>query len=181
MKEVVSQLGLMCRMQGKPESFQVPVIALLVIVVLNAVFSISLQILGKPVEFATSIDIVMIGFLVDALAISGLLLFKSVKERLVSVMAAVFGADLILTLVAVPAILMVTYMDSTPWQAVSAFFQMVLLGWNLAVRGFIYHRNMRIGIIQANVLSFTLFLLTMFLITQLHPELISALPTGDAS
>jgi hypothetical protein len=50
----------------------------------------------------------------------------------------------------------------------------LLVGWNLGVRGFVYHRTLEIGIFQANMLSLTLFLLHIFLAAKLFPELLAA-------
>jgi hypothetical protein len=163
-------------MQGEPEQIQSAWQALLLIVVLDVSFGIGLQMLGKPIEPMTAVGMTLLALVVDGLAIWGLLLFKTVKDRLLATWTAVFGTDLLLGLVSVPAVFMATYMDKSPWLPISILFQMLLLGWGLAVRGFIYHRTFRIGIFQANALSFTLFFLTVFLATRLYPELMPAMP-----
>jgi hypothetical protein len=163
-------------MQGEPESVQGTWGALALIVVLDIALGFALQMLGKPLDPDMAISITLLGVLVDGFAIWGLLAFKAVKNRLMATWLAVFGTDLLLGLVSVPAAFMAVYMDHNPWLSVSIFFQMLLLGWGLAVRGFIYYRTFRIGIFQANVLSFTLFILTVFLATRFFPELIPVMP-----
>lgn len=178
MKALWKQLWLLCRLQGGPEDIPASLEVLLLIVMLNAGFSISLQMLAEPVAPETAVGMTGLALALDVLVLAGLLLFKAVKGRLVPTLTAIFGVDLLISLLAVPAVFMATQMDKSPWLSVSVFFQMLLMGWNLAVRGFIYHRTLRIGILQANMLSLTLFLLTVFLATRLFPELMPALPAS---
>lgn len=171
MKESWQALWRMARLQGEPEQFTAAPFLLLLVAVLSASLSIGLQLAADKVSTSTAIGMTGVGLLVDALALWGLVLLKTVKARWISILAAMLGVDFLLGLIAIPAVAMALYMDKTPWLAVSVFFQMALVGWNLAARGYILHRNLRIGIIQANVLAFTLFLLTVFLATKLYPEL----------
>lgn len=179
MKELWSRLWLLCRLQGGPEGMPSSLDVLLLIVLLNAGFGISVQLLAEPVALETAVGMTLLALALDVLVLWGLLLFKSVKDRLVPTLTAIFGVDLLISLLALPAIYAGTHMDKTPWLAVAVFFQMLLMGWNLAVRGFIYHRTLRVGIFQANMLSLTLFLLTVFLGTRLFPELMPAMPASE--
>lgn len=172
MKTMWRDLWKLARLQGQPEKFEAIEQALLLVAVLSVGVSMSLQLASDKVTFSTATGMAALGLLVDGLVLWSLLAFKTVKDRWVSVLTSLWGVDFLLSLVAVPAVVMAVYMDKTPWLAVSVFFQMALLGWNLAARGFILHRNLRLGIIQANVLAFTLFLLTIFLATKLYPELL---------
>ncbi len=55
---------------------------------------------------------------------------------------------------------------------VVVFAQMLLVGWGLGVRGFVYHRALDVGIFQGNMLSLTLFFLNIFMVAKLYPELL---------
>lgn len=172
MKTMWHDLWRLARLQGEPEKFVATPQLLLLLALLSAGMSTGMQLANDKLTLSTAVGMAALGLLVDGLVLWGLLQFKTVKERWVSVLSAMLGVDFLLSLVALPAVAMTIYLDKTPWLAVSVFFQMALLGWNLAVRGFIFHRNLRIGIIQANVLAFTVFLLTIFLATKLYPELL---------
>jgi hypothetical protein len=51
---------------------------------------------------------------------------------------------------------------------------MLLVGWNIGLRGFVFHRSLNIGMLQGNVLSLALFLLNIAVSVQLFPELLPA-------
>lgn len=172
MKALWNRLWLLCRLQGGPEEIPSSLELLLLIVMVNTGLGIGVQLLAEPVPVEAAVGMSLLALGLDVAALAGLLAFKAVKQRFVSTLTAIFGVDLIISLLALPVVVAGSQLPKTPWLAVMVFFQMLLVGWNLAIRGFIYHRTLRLGIFQANMLSLTLFLLTVFLGTRLFPELL---------
>ena len=120
------------------------------------------------------IIIPLIALAVDLAALRLLLAFKGASYRFVQAGSAIFGGDLLLTLLNLPIILGSLYLAPLPpVMAVLGLLQMVLLGWGLGFRALVYHRTMNIGLFQANILALTLFLLTMTLTVQAFPELLA--------
>lgn len=116
----------------------------------------------------------LISVAVELVAIRLLTAFKSVGDRFYRTAAAVFGGDVILTLFSLPVLLASNHTPpQSPLMVLLAIVQMLLLGWGLGFRAFVYHRSLNIGLIQANMLALSLFLLTMSLSVKAFPELLA--------
>lgn len=160
-----------CLMRRGPDDvpFSLPLLAF--VVTLSVGLGVVTQFLSGAISLP-GVASVLIGPVLDALALWGLLAFKRQEPLYVPALTAVFGADFLLGLVALPLVLAGRFTGESPLLPVVVFGQMLLVGWNLGVRGFIYHRSARIGIVQANVLALTLFVLNIFFVVKLFPELL---------
>lgn len=163
-----------CLMRRAPEELPYSLPLLAAAALLALVLGISTQLLagGTPVKVA--VVTVLIAAVLDLLLLWALLAFKRQELLYVQALTAVFGVDFVLGLFAVPLVLAGRLLGDSPLVAVVVFGQMLLVGWNLGVRGFIYHRSARIGIFQGNMLALTLFLLNIFIAVKLFPELLAA-------
>lgn len=131
------------------------------------------QWLSRPEHWQASLGITLIAAAVDALALWLLLHFKGLPERFVQSLSAVYGADTLLTVLSLPVLVLglLAQEKSALW-VMGGFLSLLLTGWSLGVRGFIYHRALNLGIFQGNMLSLALLLVTMALGLHFFPELL---------
>lgn len=162
-----------CQMRRAPDEVPYSLPLLAIAAVLTAALGMGTQFLAGPVSTTVAVATVLIALALDALVLWLLLVFKRREPRGVQALTAVYGADFVLGLFAVPLVLGGRLLGESPLVGVVVFAQMLLVGWNLGVRGFIYHRTLQIGILQANMLALTLFLLNIFIAIKLFPELLA--------
>lgn len=174
MKALWSLFWSVCQMRRGPEDMPFSLPLLLFMLGLNMALGIGIQFATGPAATAAAIGIVLLAVAVDALVLWLLLAFKGLQMRFVQSLIAVYGADFLLGLFALPLVALGLLAGRSPLLAAVVFGQMLLVGWNLGVRGFIYHRALHIGIFQANMLSLTLFLLHIFIAVRLFPELVAS-------
>ena len=176
MKALWSLFWSVCQMRRGPEDMPWSPGLLLVVVLLNLLLGLVIQWLTEPVSLLVALGIALLALAVDAVALWLLLAFKHFELRYVQGLTTIYGVDFLLGLIALPLVALSSVVVGTPWIAVIVVAQMLLVGWNLGVRGFVYHRTLEIGIFQANMLSLTLFLLHIFLAAKLFPELLAMPP-----
>ncbi len=174
MKELWSLLWSVCRMSRGPEELPRSLALLLLVLLLDAGMGIGLQLLDKPEALQLALGMAAVAITLDALVLWALVLFKQAQERYVQSLTAIYGCDFLLSIVSLPLAVAGLYFSKVPWLPVLVFAQMLLVGWSLGVRAFIYHRTLRVGVLLANMLSLTLFLLTVFIAVKLFPELVPA-------
>ncbi len=91
--------------------------------------------------------------------------FKSLRYRFAQSFSALLGADLVLTMLSVP---MVVTVHNAMQGAVSSSLQLftvllyLLYGWDLAIKGFIFHRALGVTMLQGTCLAFTMVLVSIF-------------------
>lgn len=125
-------------------------------------------------DTAMIVTVPLIAVTVELVALRLLMAFKSVSQRFVATATVIMGCDVILTLISLPVLLVsLSVPPKSALMMVLGILQMVLLGWSLGFRAFVYHRSLNIGLVQANMLAFTLFLLTMTFTVQAFPELLA--------
>lgn len=174
MKVLWSQLWSVCRMLRGPEDLPHSLPLLLLLLLLDAGIGFGLQQLDGAATLQAAIGMTILAVLLDAAVLGALVLFKNVPGRYVQSLTAIYGADFLMSLLSLPLVLAGLYLAKAPWLPVIVFAQMLLVGWSLGVRAFVYHRTLKVGVILANMLSFTLFLLTVFIALKLFPELVPA-------
>lgn len=165
---------MVCQMRRGPEDIPYSPALLLLVLVLNLALGVGMHWLSHPISLGVGASVVLMAIGMDALVLWLLLLFKRLELRFVQALTAIYGADFLLGMMGVPLVLAGQLLAGSPLLGVVVFGQMLLVGWNLGVRGFLYHRALDIGILQANMLSLTLFLLHVFLAAKLFPQLLAA-------
>ncbi|HEX5278205.1 MAG TPA: hypothetical protein VFW42_11120 [Fluviicoccus sp.] len=124
----------------------------------------------------------LIALVVELTSLRLLTAFKSVSFRFTQSANTILGGDIILTLISLPVSLAVLAVpEKSPLLPVLGILQMVLLGWGLGFRAFVYHRTINIGLIQANMLSLALYLLALTFMVQAFPELLTQAQTAAAA
>lgn len=174
MKAIWSLFWQLLALRRGPADMPRSVPLLLSLILLNIVLSVLGQWVGNPQGWRIGLGMAGIGLAIDVVTLWALLQFKSQPGRYVQTLTAVYAADTMLSLCALP--LLPIYLLAPAKSAlltIGFMIDMLITGWSLGVRGFIYHRSLNVGIFQGNMLSITLFLLTMLASVKLFPELIA--------
>ncbi len=174
MKKLLSLFWSLCRMSRGPEELPPSFLLLLLALLLDAGMGAGLQLADKPDALDVALGMTALAVAMDALVLGALALFKNARAHYLQSLTAVYGTDFLISLFSVPLAVAGLYLAKAPWLPVIVFAQMLLVGWSLGVRAFIYHRSLRVGVLLANMLSLTLFLLTVFIAVKLFPELLPA-------
>ncbi|HEX6592616.1 MAG TPA: hypothetical protein VF050_11500 [Moraxellaceae bacterium] len=172
MKPLWAMFWSICQLRRGPEDLPRSFNLLLLALLLDAFLGISVQLYAEPVSLQAAVGMVGIGLGLDALVLWALVRFKQQGPLYVQGLTAIYGADVMLGLVALPLVVASVYLAQSSMLTALVVLQMLLVGWNLAVRGFVYFRVLKVGIFLANMLSLTLFLLTIFISVKLFPELL---------
>ncbi|WP_133490248.1 hypothetical protein [Alcanivorax sp. 24] len=99
------------------------------------------------------------------------LAFKSLLTRWVQTMMALLGLDLLLSLVALP-LLVVNMAAAQPIPIIDGLYFM-LVSWQLAVQSFIYHRSLDVSPLLGLALAFSLLILTYMTLAAFMPEVLN--------
>lgn len=174
MKALWSLFWSLCRMRQGPEDLPYSVSLLLLVLFLDVVLGVASQLAGQPTLFSVALSVTLLAAGSDALVLWGLLRFKQRDARYVQSLSAVYGSDFLLGLVILPLLgVSLLLPEHSPGLALVVVAQMLVVGWGLGVRGFVYHRALDVGIFQGNMLSLTLFFLNIFMVATLFPELLT--------
>ncbi|MDI1300587.1 MAG: hypothetical protein PSX71_01645 [bacterium] len=173
MKALWVRLWLLCRMRRGPEELPYSVSVLCLVLLLDMALGVGSQLPGHSAPLPVALAITLLAAGSDALVLWGLLRFKQRDARYVQSLTAIYGTDFLLGLLVLP-LLGISLLLPEPggWLALVVFAQMLVVGWGLGVRGFVYHRALDVGIFQGNMLSLTLFFLNIFMVAKLFPELL---------
>ncbi|MFZ5561968.1 MAG: hypothetical protein ACOY41_10685 [Pseudomonadota bacterium] len=174
MKALWTLFWSVCQMRRGPEDMPHAPGLLALALLLNLLLGLGIQWLSEPVSLPVALGIALLAAGLDAVALWLLLRFKHFELRYVQGLTTIYGVDFIIGLLALPLVALGGALGPSPWLGAVVVGQMLLVGWNLGVRGFVYHRLLAIGLFQANMLSLTLFLLHIFLAAKLFPELLTA-------
>lgn len=174
MKALWALFWSVCLLRRAPDELPRSLPLLAAVALLGLALGICSQFLGGAVAPVVAIVTVLLALVLDLAVLGALLAFKRQQALFVQALTAILGADLVLGLFSLPLVLAARLLGESPLTGVVVLLQMLLVGWNLGVRGFIYHRAARLGIFQGNMLALTLFLLNVFLVFKLFPELLAA-------
>jgi hypothetical protein len=179
MKALWALFWSVCQMRRAPAELPWSVPLLLLVMAANAGLGVAAQLLGGPTPPLPAVAVVLIALVLDVVAYGLLLVFKRQEMLFVQGLTATWGADFVLGLFSLPLALGARLAgEQSALTAVVVLLNLLLLGWNLGVRGFIYHRTAAIGIFQGNMLALTLYLLNVFIVFRLFPEILRAPGAG---
>lgn len=161
------------RLRRGPEDMPYAPGLLVLVILLDTLLGIGGQLLAAPDKLRIAIGLAAVALAGEVLVLYALLRFKALEARFVQALTAIVGASLVLSVLALPFTLASRWVEEkSPVIGLIVVAQMLIVGWNLALRGFIYHRALNVGLLQGNMLSLALFMLTVFTSVQLFPELI---------
>lgn len=175
MKALWTLFWQLCQLRRGPEDVPYSLQLLLLLGLLDVALGVGGQLLAQPDRLRIAVSLTLLALSMDAIALWGLLAFKKLQGRWVQALTAIIGIDLLLSLVALPLTLISLAVQPSSFMiAIVVVTQMLLVGWNIGLRGFVFHRSLNIGMLQGNVLSLALFLLNIAVSVQLFPELLPA-------
>lgn len=173
MRALLALFWSVCRLQRGPEDVPWSVGLLLALLMLDVLVGIAGDAVAAPGRLHAVAGMTVIALVIDALSLWVLLRFKRLGRRFVQGLTTICGVDLLMGLIALPVILAGLLLPPpSPWLAGIVFVQMLLVGWNLGLRGFVYHRVLEISLLQGNMLALALFFLNIFISVQLFPGLL---------
>lgn len=165
-----------CLLRRGPESMPRSPGLLVLALLLDLALGLTVQRLSEPVSAAAALGIVLLAVLLEAAVLWGLARFTRREVCYLQALTTLYGVDFLLGLAALPLVVAGVVAGKSPWLGAALALQLPLLGWNLGVRSFVYHRALGIGVLQASMLVLTLFLLHVTLAAQLFPELLAPAP-----
>lgn len=172
MRALLALFWSVCRLQRGPEDVPYSIGLLLLVLTLDVFLGIAGDAFADPGRLHAVALVTVLGAAADAAILWGLLRFKRLGARFVQSLTTLYGIDLLLGLLTLPVTLAGLLLAASHWLVAVVFVQMLLVGWNLGLRGFVYHRTLAISLLQGNMLSLTLFFLNVFVSVQLFPELL---------
>lgn len=147
---------------------------LVMVILLDWFISVGGQALLHGHDWQKAVVIPSVDLAVELSALWLLTRFKSVGYRFIQTSTVIFGCDTLLTIVSLPVALTANALSPhSPAMPILVMLQMILLAWGLGMRSFVYHRTLNIGLIQANMLAMSLFLLSMTLTTKIFPDMLT--------
>lgn len=173
MKALWTLFWQICQLRRGPEDVPYSVQLLVLLAVLDVALGIGGQLLASPDRLRIAVALTLLAVVMDAAVFWGLLWFKRLQARWVQGLTTIFGIDLLLGLVALPLTLLSHVVEpKSVMIGLVVVAQMLLVGWNIGLRGFVFHRALNIGLLLGNMLSLALFMLNIFISIQLFPELV---------
>jgi len=175
MKALWALFWQICQLRRGPEDVPYSLQLLGLMTLLDFALGVGGQLLAVPERVRIAVLLTLLALTMDALVLWGLLQFKHLQARWVQGLTTIYGLDLLMGLFAMPFTLLSHAVDpKSAMIGLVVVAQMLLVGWNIGLRGFVFHRALNVGLLQGNMLSLALFLLNVFVSVHLFPELIPA-------
>ena len=169
MKAVVVLFWDICRLRRGPD--QVPTQG--VFVLLIAFLYSALAFVGNTLMPAGQGGIAwIVTFIATALMMVfclSVLIFKQLTARFVATITALMGVEVVIGAVLLPFIALARI--GAPFPAFIMVGYLVVMSWELTVRGFIFHRAFNVSLLLGSVMALALFVTTTWLIYRLFPQL----------
>ena len=143
------------------------------LIVINLTISITCQAIGRPSQFNIAVTLPIIALCVEALFVFSLLRLKQLSNRFTQTLITILGVDSLLTLATIPLLILGFQMiGQTPLLKFLGLLEVILLGWSIAIRAFIYHRALNVGLLLGNLIALMILLLTLSINVKVFPELL---------
>ncbi|HSG89702.1 MAG TPA: hypothetical protein VLA56_10860 [Pseudomonadales bacterium] len=170
MTAVIDLLWKLCLLRVGPE--RMPTAGLFVALVVIANLTISALVAITSPYGADALDAIsapVIGAAVLATGTWLMLLAKGMSERFVATFTALMGADVIITLISWPVIVMTRPGETDAWQFLLALVQFALLFWWITVSGFVFARALDVSRIQGVAVAVFVVLTTLLVTASVFP------------
>ena len=162
------------RFRRSPEDIPYSIALLVFVIIANLLLSIGGQLIGKPDHAEMAVTIPLLSVSIELIGMSFFLHFKGFYNRFVQTATTIIGGDCILTCMTIPLLaIALSQPKGSPLLGVLGLFEIVVMGWSLGFRAFVYHRALNIGLVQANMFALTIFLLTTLITVKVFPELLT--------
>ncbi len=177
MKPLIALFWQLCLFRRGPQEVPYSPVLLGIFVVAELILGAFIVFTLEPLYAGQQLLGLLVALVAWLAIVWGLLRFKGLDARYVQTMTACLGTDLLLSLVIVP--LQVYIISGGPEVALGLPARLVLLGlllWDIMIKGHIYGMAMRLGRLQGNLLSITIWVIVLLLGDMfLPPEALEAL------
>ena len=150
------------RFRRSPEDIPYSIALLVFVIIANLLLSIGGQLIGKPDHAEMAVTIPLLSVSIELIVMSFFLHFKGFYNRFVQTAT-----------MTIPLLDALSQPKGSPLLGVLGLFEIVVMGWSLGFRAFVYHRALNIGLVQANMFALTIFLLTTLITVKVFPELLT--------
>ena len=155
-----------------PEHTPYAINLLWLLLIINLTLSIFTQYIARPNQANIVVFLPLISLSVECFVLYSLLHFKRLSVRFVQTFTTVLGVDSLFTLASIPLIILgITFIQQSALLKILGLLEVILVGWSIAVRAFIYHRALNIGLLLANILALMVLLLSLSVTVKIFPEL----------
>ena len=172
MQAIIRFYWQLCRFRAGPE--QTPAASVFITITLLAYCAVNLSVwtaVGDVdlLQGATNLILMTSAWMVVVLLV---LFFKGKIYRFRQTSAALLGADALISCASLPVLLLAVSLNeaSTAIGGIKVILLVVMV-WDILVKGFIYHRSMGLSVFQGNLFSLSLTLGLMVLGQQLQKSL----------
>lgn len=164
MKEIIGLFWHICLFKKGPDAVPtagVLVQLVLIVYLLTSVFAVFFT-PDYPFTIVGSVVFVVCLLVLSLSVVWMLLWFKGVAQRFLPTALALMGTDIILTFCSLPLMLALARFDGEGLENVFGVLLLLLMGWSMAITGFILHRAMNISLTQGVAIALCIMLLNNF-------------------
>ena len=171
MLQIVSFFWQMCLLRQNPENlpsnrFNVGLILFLYVII--ALLAVALT---RPTHSPFNIaGIVFIGISIQAALTWSVLAFKQLTQRFTATWASLLGTNSFMLVILVPVNLLLLNTENQSLILMADSISWVCLGWWLAIAGHIYHKAIKISLLQGSAIAFLTELLSVMVTVTLFPQ-----------
>lgn len=137
---------------------------------------LAVQVFGSAMQLGLSLAQMLAVQLLSMLVLmagTGLVLtFKNLRGRFLQTAMALVGVDLVISVLALP-LLIISYMVGAHLPFLDGVY-LVLIGWQLAVQSFVFHRALRVSPFLGLGLAIGFMVLTLLLVSNWMPGILTA-------
>ncbi len=174
MKAMFSLFWQALTFKRSPEDIPYSIKLFIMVIMTNLGFSMVGEFLNRSGHINMAVAIPLFSVSVELVMMSLFLHMKGLYNRLVQTATTIFGGDILLTCITVPLLaIALSLPQGSPLLGFFGLLEIVILGWSLGFRAFVYHRAMNIGLVQANMFALAIFLLTTVVTVKAFPELLT--------
>lgn len=177
MKPLFALFWQLCLFRKGPQDVPYAPVLLVVLVLVELVLGAAIIMSLEPLYMSQQLLGVTVALGAWLAIVWGLLRFKGMESRYVQAMTACLGTDLLLSFIILPLqVYIVTSASDAAFGTVARLALLVVLIWDILVKGRIYAASMQLGRLQGNLLSITIWVVVLLLSDMfLPPEALEAL------
>ncbi|RLU03905.1 MAG: hypothetical protein D9N11_01680 [Ketobacter sp.] len=177
LKPLLALFWQMCLFRRGPQDVPYSPVLLIVLVLVELALGAGIIMTVEPLYMEQQLLGVTVALGAWLVMVWGILRFKGLDSRYVQAMTACLGTDLLLSLIILPLQLyIVTGAGEGLLSTASRLALLVVLIWDILVKGWIYAGSMQLGRLQGNLLSITIWVVVLLLSDVfLPPEALEAL------
>lgn len=170
MQQIFSYFWKICLLRAGPEQLPNSVFVLGFTTVVYFLLSLLTVWITENVTPVVTVAGVMIGIGVEASILYCLLLYKQVRQRFISTLAALLGTTSVILLIMLPANLVFAYTDTPTMRVIAGVLFFSTFVWRLAISGSILRYAARVSLLQGAAIMFGMQMIALWLNRSLLPS-----------